>query len=364
MSSRDLALRIVVGLALVVVAAVLVATTFFGETRVAEVPQLPIVESELERQMAEAPGTTAAPPQVVVVESRPGPPMVPEIPQDQLPPRTRSAPDPAEQQYRRQETVSVRVAERVHPSDGKDYVPEVKVVENYLSEYFRRAGYAVLPTSEEVTYRIEGDVVADFADFLTFREQIIAWKYHCSVDVRVLDQKRQEVETIVIEDLDHVNARDEETCVLDLRRYVAKLLHDRLFLKGEVFTNAEITALFDALVVDPLETEDPRSGEAVIHRLVDIGFPAVPYLLEALTDDRVVFAWTPYPGLENPDELKVYHVADKALEEVFQKVSRMHLKAKSHERYVMILGWQNEWRRFCPTFRDSPQRARRERAGP
>ena len=58
--------------------------------------------------------------------------------------------------------------------------------------------------------------------------------------------------------------------------------------------------------------------------------------------------------------LRVYHAADKALEEIFQKVSRMKPEITpddpEHERLRrrILRGWENEWKRFCKPLAESP----------
>ena len=117
------------------------------------------------------------------------------------------------------------------------------------------------------------------------------------------------------------------------------------------------------IVIRTRRGDAPLTTEQVVSRLADIGFPAVPYLLDAMTDERVVRLDSDYPGLKgrNLEDLRVYHIADKALEEIFQKVSRMGLDVTADDvehhrlRRVILLGWENEWRRFAKAFRESPQ---------
>ena len=296
----------------------------------------------------------------IILEERRKRARVPEIPRDQLPSRTRKPPDPKTNQYVLGK-VYIRIGERVRLMKGAEYVPKVPVVTEYLSEYFRRAGYDVVPTAATADYRVEGSMRADYKTVLKFRDEIVAWKYGGSVTVQVFEGERQR-EEITVPDVYRENAKNETSCVLDLRRYMAKTLHDKLFSEGKVFPQLETIGLLRQLSVDPLEAEKPVSGNEIIARLADIGLPAVPYLLETLTDTRTVLAATEYPGLENLDDLKSHHVADKALEEIFQKISRMNLKTNSHQRFVIIRGWENEWRRFCPPFRESPQYKRRQEA--
>lgn len=298
---------------------------------------------------AEDPGSVT----VEVEESKPEAVEIPELPPDQLPPRTRTAPDPRKDQYLRKK-VYVEIAETIEPEAGGEVIPEHPVVDEYLEEYFRRAGFEVVPAARDASYRITGAVRVVFDQTLVFRGQTIGWKYYGGGKVSVAGVDGVELEEIPVPDTSRAGAKDEATTARDLLRFIAKSLHDRLFLRGTVFGEKEIAGLLDGLLVDPLEADDPLTVEAIIEGIADFGLRAVPLALEALTDTRSVLAASRWPGLDDPARLRVYHVADKVLEEIFQKVSRMSLDSSPDERYVIIRGWENEWRRFCPPFRESP----------
>ena len=235
-------------------------------------------------------------------------------------------------------------------------MPKHSIMELYLAEYFRRAGYAVVDSPGKAAYRIVGKTEVVFVKPLTFKGTVIGWKYTGSSEVRVEDRDGKQLETFEIPDLPRVNASSEESAVLDWRRVVAKEQYDNLFTRGKVFTDKEVVALIKSLAIDPLVAESPLSGDEVVVRLADMGLRAVPYLLEALTDTRIVLADASYPGLQNPEDLKIYHIADKVLEEIFQKVSRLDLRTADRHRFIIIQGWTNEWCRFCSPLRDSPSR--------
>jgi hypothetical protein len=55
-------------------------------------------------------------------------------------------------------------------------------------------------------------------------------------------------------------------------------------------------------------------------------------------------------------------MADKVLEEIFQKVSRMSLETDARTRLVIVKGWENEWARFCPSFAALQARQREAQA--
>ena len=300
-------------------------------------------------------------------EAPPRRPPIPEIPRDKLPPQTRAKPDPAKQQHRGQ-PVSVVVTETASASQGDPYVPAVRVTENYLKEYFRRAGHAVVDGPAGAAARVEGAVELKFHTKLEVRGEVLGWKYRGAASLRVVDSKGAELQKIEVPELFHENVKSEESGVLHLRRQMAQVLWQHLFHKGTVFGRRDVVSWINALCVEPGGSEgaqggppDASSAEAVTKALADIGFPSVPYLIEALTDERIVRLPSKYPGLQggNLDRLRVYHVADKVLEEIFQKVSRLDLATTPAERRIIIRGWENEWMRFCPSFRESPEAERR-----
>lgn len=289
-------------------------------------------------------------------------PKIPEIPRDRLPPQTRPRPDPKTAQYLR-EPVYVRVQEAFWTEAGEECVPDSPVSQHYLEEYFRRAGHPVVETPKDAAYRIEGNAAVVYLETLTFKETVIGCKVEGSSAVRVLDRNGQEVEkfqvdpfprTIASTEGERGREKMEKEASRDVLRMVAKLQYDNLFTRGKVFADTEVVSLIEALASPPPAAGAPITGEKVVNRLADMGFRAVPYLLEALSDTRTVLVDSAYPGLKNPDDLKVFHLADKALEEVFQKVSRLNLRSRDEHRFIIIQGWSNEWRRFCRPYRTSP----------
>jgi len=298
-----------------------------------------------------------APPRIEIVEEGGAPVDIPPLPASELPKRTRVPPDPAREQLRRGK-VYVEIDEAIEPKSGEEVRPEFLVVDEYVEEYFRRAGWEVIEDGAGAEYRVTGRARAVFDQELVFRGTVLGWKYYGAVQVSIVDRDGREVEAITIPDTTREGVKDEPTAARDLLRLLAKLVHDKIFFTSSIFGGRKAVSLIESLTIDPLEAEAPLAVEEVIERLADLGLEAVPVLLEALTDNRVVLAESRWPGLVDPAQLRVYHAADKALEEIFQKVSRMRLETTPDERFWIIRGWENEWRRFCPPFRDSPVYAR------
>jgi hypothetical protein len=294
------------------------------------------------------------------------------LPLKNLPPQTRLKPDPEKSQFQRA-AVLVQVEETVKPSKGDVYTPKVRVVENYLQEYLRRAGHPIVARPEDAVYRVEVGVQAEFDKELMVNGRRVAYKYGGSSSVRVLGRDGRELEKLEIPQVFRESAGSEEDALLQLDRYMAKVVWDNLFHKGSSLGNGKIIALLNSLAIEGAAQPEgepetgPLTAEQIIASLVDLGLEAVPYLLDALIDDRIVRVESKYPGLKgrNLDDLKIYHLADKALEEIFQKVSRMSLDTSDAQRFRIIAGWANEWRRFCKPFRESPApRANKKDAPP
>ncbi len=334
---------------------------------------------------------------------------IPKLPLEKLPKATGVKPDPAKEQYIR-EAVLVKITETIHPDHpdqpekgasekGEPYTPKQPIVSIYLSEYFRRAGFQIVDEPAKAAYRVEGVFEGLYDKTLMFRGQAIAVKYKGSCHLQVLDPPGNELERVEIPEIytegiigqdkvrnlgpeggiedssglpaqagvkaeegsekgaaEKKGEREEKNAVLDLRRQMAKALWGNLFQRGKPFADPEIPLLLSSLAADDSTSENPTSTDEVVRKLVAGRFKAVPYLLEALSDERPVLVAASYPGLTPADaqKLRVYHLADKALEEIFQKVSRMDLSTPPKHRFVIIRGWENEWRRFCKPYRESP----------
>ncbi|HVR72811.1 MAG TPA: hypothetical protein VMT52_00690 [Planctomycetota bacterium] len=281
--------------------------------------------------------------------------VLPPLPAKDLPLQTRPKLDPSRDQYVRV-PVFVKIDEDIQPSAGSPYKPDVLVLKPYLERYLRRAGYPVVKRPEDAKFRVEGEFTGKFHSTLTVQGKIAGWKYTGASKLRISDAQGRELEVFDVPEVSQENVQSEESTVLHLRRYMAKLQWDRIVTTGTVFTQKEVLRWLNSLASEA-SPDEPMIAEDTINALVEMGFPAVPYLLEALTDTRIVRVESKYPGLRgrNLDDLRVYHIADKALEEIFQKVSRMSLDVspdKQAERSLIQKGWENEWKRFCKPFRD------------
>ena len=280
-----------------------------------------------------------------------------ELTAEELPTRTRTQPDPVVDQFER-DAVYVRITETLTKSDGTAQAAENAVVESYMKEYFRRAGHPVVGVPEKAVYRVEGTIESRFDAVLTFKEEIVATAVEGAGRIEVLDADGEIGEAFEVPVTRTENSLGEEAAFVDLSRYLAKLIWDRLSREGKFFGQADVQLLLEALAEGNILEIENLTAEFIVAKLADYRFEAVPFLIEALTDTRTVQLHSTYPGLDRfgAEALKVYHMADKALEEIFQKISRMNLLTPPRHRFVMVRGWENEWRRFCRPFRESSSR--------
>ena len=313
---------------------------------------------------------------------------IPEVPPENLPRVTGEKPDPAKEQFARG-IVHIQIGELVIPREGDSINPEIPLIQNYLSEYFRRAGYVVVSELQKASFRMKGNFECEYSESLVFRGLRFGLKFKGSGSIKVLDSNSKVIDQLEIpshfregiipgmanvpgntgsiesnatEEAKSARALSEDTFVVrDLRREMSKIIWDHLFYKVEVFASPEIPKLIHSLSVEDLEAEKIVEAADVIKKLAAHRLKAVPYLIEALTDESPVLVAAKYPGLTafNAEKLRVFHIADKALEEIFQKVSRMNLDTPDKHRFIIIKGWENEWKHFCPSFRASPENKRR-----
>jgi hypothetical protein len=284
---------------------------------------------------------------------------IPEIPKDQLPRQTRPKPDPTKDQFAR-EPVFVWIEEKVQPKGGELAPAEPRVVQTYLQAYLQRAGFPVVESPKDAALLIEGTVELKFHAELTAFGRDVGWKYRGQGSFLVRNPQGQDRGSFEIPEVFRESVKSEESAALQARRYVAKVAWDNLFHRKTALSNQKVEALLNALAVEGgaenLEREGyvdrVESTEEVVNALADVGFPAVPYLLEAMTDDRPVRMPSSYPGVADrgANALRVFHIADKALEEIFQKVSRLGLDTEYKLRMLVLKGWEHEWKRFCPPF--------------
>jgi len=319
----------------------------------ARIPQPPAAELGLSEEDLAPPADGSG---VRRIEDRSGPVgRIPELSTRELPPRTRAPLDPARESYLR-EPVHVSVEESMVDLEGEEIPIRVPILENYLKQYLRRAGFPVDGPPEKARFHVRGRLDSAFHTTMQFKTTTVSYRVRGVAYIALSEPDGKELERFEVPETFADSVEDEASAFTELRRYAAKLLWELLFREGTHVGNPDIQMLIDLLAVGPMVGAEDATTETILEQLVAHGFEAVPYLIEAVADTRAVRMPTSHPGVDErtPNALKIYHVADKALEEIFQKVSRMTLETPTDHRVVVLKGWENEWRRFCAPFRNAP----------
>ena len=114
--------------------------------------------------------------------------------QEDLPPVTRAPPDPQDDKHELF-PVFVRIGEVYLPADGDPIIPKKHIIEPYLQEYMRRAGYRVVKSEAEAKYRVEGSFETEFESTMRVQGRVVAYKVRGECYFDVLDSTGGKVES-------------------------------------------------------------------------------------------------------------------------------------------------------------------------
>ncbi|MGE4618398.1 MAG: hypothetical protein AAEJ04_01160 [Planctomycetota bacterium] len=226
--------------------------------------------------------------------------------------------------------------------------PEYNISKLLLERSLSMHGFQLV-AREKADYIIEGTMTCDYFQALTFdfqgSSQHLEHQYHGKFVGHLISGL---ADGEVVQDLTFpeplMNGRTQmELAQRDIRRRSATIVAENL-LRGKVLGDPEVRGLLDSLT----DSLDGRFYNQIQDEITQIGARAVPYLLEALRDEREVSLEGTYQGF--PDlaagELKVYHIADLILRDILDRDSG--LDPLSSDEYLMRIrtGWQWMWEDF------------------
>ncbi|MFQ5653226.1 MAG: hypothetical protein ACE5GW_00670 [Planctomycetota bacterium] len=236
---------------------------------------------------------------------------------------------------------------------------EVNIAEHLITRTLLGHGLTPAPRRENARYLLEGTLTCAYHKELTFEfgdmKQLLEHQYKALFECSLTDTRpgaaagessgehtsgEPDVEVLDFPE-PLINGRtDRKLARRDIRRRAATNICERM-MNGRLLGRPEIKGLLDALG-DPL---DPRTFNDIAGRLAAIGIPAVPYLLDALRDDRPVRMKGDYAGLEerNLDAMRYYHVADLALGEILRRSSGLAIDSTEEMHLRVITGWTWAW---------------------
>jgi len=257
-----------------------------------------------------------------------------------LPGCERSAPAPVRLD---RGTIHVGIAETL------DGVPtDTNIAQLLITRTLLHHGFHLAPASE-ARYRVEGRLTCTYHKELKMTlgevEQLLEHQWLAEFALTVTDRGPEgkgpeDVESFSFPEPMRNGRTDPELARRDIRRRAATDMAKTIG-RGRIIGDAEVRQLLDALQ-DPY---DPRGFDEIERDIVALGARAVPYLLEALLDTRPVRMVGSYPDLEkfDPEDLKVYHLADRMLSDLLSRHAALDLLSTETRRLQVITGWTWAW---------------------
>ena len=222
--------------------------------------------------------------------------------------------------------IKVEITENL---DGK--ATEINISDLILRRTLALHGFELVEEGHE--YLLSGELNCDFFQDLTFdfqgSSQHLEYQYHARFSGGIRDAQGREIQDLSFPEPMMNGRTDLALAQRDIRRRAATLIGSRT-VGGATLGNVQIKGLLDALT----DSLDGRKWNVIVGELTAAGAPAVPYLLDALGDERSIQLPGSYPGFEDlkVGDLKIYHAADLALRDILDRDS--FLDPDSTEDYL------------------------------
>jgi hypothetical protein len=233
---------------------------------------------------------------------------------------------------------------------------------NELGKYARLFGCPVVKAKEGADYGLTGTVsLAEVkeADGTTEADQSApeehVWRVDAELAVRETGSGKTVEEFPPLEDYRY-RAADRDAARREAVRAVTSQLARLVFYFGETLGQPDVRELLADLVID---TKDEYFYNDVVANLEEIGLRAVPYLIWQMENDRRLVALSgDLPGLkdEEADKVRVYHVANYALEQILNRKTRLWVDAAPNEVTRHVRAWQGLWQKRCAAYIKDPEK--------
>lgn len=240
-------------------------------------------------------------------------------------------------------TIHVSIAETL------DGVPtDLNIAQLLITRALLQHGFELAP-KDEARFRVEGGLTCTFHQELMMHlgevSQLLENQWNAEFTVTLTDRGPElsgpgDTESFTFPEPMMNGRTDPELARRDIRRRAATKMIEHL-VTGRMFSDPAVAQLLNALQ-DPY---DPRLFNEIEAEIIALGPHAVPHLLIALTDKRPVRPLGEYPGLESaePDDLKVYHLADRMLSEILGRYPGLDIVSTDDRRMQVITGWTWAW---------------------
>ncbi|MDE0959683.1 MAG: hypothetical protein OSB09_02790 [Planctomycetota bacterium] len=220
---------------------------------------------------------------------------------------------------------------------------ELNITRLILERGLSLHGFQLVPRAE-AQFVVEGTLTCEFFQDLNFEfkesKQHLEYQFHGKFDGRLTSIEDGRIQELSFPEPLMNGRTDMGMARRDIRRRSATIISETM-LRGPILGDPEIRGLLDALT-DPL---DGRFHNQVLEEIVAHQERAVPYLIEALRDDRAVRLEGEYAGFSDlaEGELKVYHIVDKALTVLLDRASGLDPLSSDDFIQRVRTGWQWAW---------------------
>ena len=224
-----------------------------------------------------------------------------------------------------------------------------RIVEE-LAKYSRLFGSPVVTKEASPDYTISGSIGITEEEPATFQDKVLQYLWNVNAKLELLAAPAGNVvETFVLEDY-RLGKTEPDLALRTAVRAGSQRLAESIFYYGETLGHPDVRSLLGRLLI---ETDEELLYNDIVEDLVDIGYRAVPYLIWSLNDRRSVCLRGDLPGLteENAGRVRVYHVANYALERIFGRKTLLTVDSDHAEVRRHVAGWQRLWTEHCGAYR-------------
>lgn len=224
------------------------------------------------------------------------------------------------------------------------------ILDNVM-KYAKLFGFAPVMQPDRAAYAVSGTLECRALEPVKLDDAIVQYKWTLSADLKVSDTATGALLEQVTVPSQEKGAADKDRAYYYASKACASKAAQFLFFDGQALGRPGIRNLLADLLI---ESTEGRLFNDIMESLVDAGREAVPFLIWKLNDRRRVALPGDLPGLtdELAGHVKVYHVANRALERILNRETGLHVTRDTDRAFVnkVQLGWFMHWRKMCGAY--------------
>ncbi len=220
-----------------------------------------------------------------------------------------------------------------------------RVVEE-LKKFARLFGFPPVGVDEAPAYTVRGRIALVEIEPAMFEDQVLEYKFQADVAFELAPAGGgAAVEAFELPEY-VVGAASKDRALRNAVRAVATKLAQFIFYDGRTLGDPVLRDLCADLLI---ERSDDLQYNEVVEKLVAAGYRAVPFLIWNMNDSRKVALTGDLPLLreEDADKVRVYLVANYALERIFGGSTGLTVASSREEVREAMDEWQRRWRERC-----------------